>query len=149
MARSRGKQNRDDPMAGDPRHPDDTALDPDEEERGQPVLPELARRALALGLSGFFFTEATIRKALGDTLPKEWTDFAIDQSERTRKEFLERLTFEIAQSLENIDVASVLAELLKGRTVEVKAEIRLREADGSEVQGHTLQTKLRGPRDEA
>jgi hypothetical protein len=90
-------------------------------------LPELARRALSLGLSGFFFTEETIRKALGDTLPREWMDFAVDQSERTRREFLERLSFEIAQSLEKVDLASVLRELLEGRTLEVRAEIRLGE----------------------
>ena len=60
-------------------------------------------------------------------LPKDWSDFAIDQSERTRKEFLERLSFELAQTLEKIDVAAVLNELLEGRTVEVRAEIKLGE----------------------
>jgi len=99
---------------------------PDEDGRS-PGLSDLARRAVALGLSGFFFTEETIRKALGDTLPKDWSDFAIDQSERTRKEFLERLSFELAQTLEKIDVAAVLNELLEGRTVEVRAQIRLGE----------------------
>jgi hypothetical protein len=93
-------------------------------------LPELARRALSIGLSGFFFTEEAIRKALGDTLPREWMDFAVDQSERTRREFLERLSFEIAQSLEKVDLASMLGELLQGRTLEVRAEIRLREGGG-------------------
>lgn len=101
-----------------------------------PGLSDLARRAVALGLSGFFFTEETIRKALGDTLPKDWSDFAIDQSERTRKEFLERLSFELAQTLEKIDVAAVLSELLEGRTVEVRAEIRLGERSS------TSQTRL-------
>ncbi len=90
-----------------------------------PALPDFARRALSIGLSGFFLTEETIRKALGDTLPKDWMDFATEQSERTRKEFLERLSFEIAQSLEKVDVAAVLRDLLAGRTLEVKAEIRL------------------------
>jgi hypothetical protein len=90
-----------------------------------PPLPELARRAISFGLSGLFLTEETIRKAVGDTLPRDWLDFAVDQSERTRKEFLERLTYEIAQSLENVDVVSVLSELLEGRTLQVKAEVRL------------------------
>ena len=90
-------------------------------------IPELVRRALSLGLSGLFLTEETIRKALGDTIPKDWMDFAVQQSERTRREFLERLSFELAQSLEKLDVAAVLAELLEGRTVELRAEIRLGE----------------------
>lgn len=93
---------------------------------GRPAaLPEFARKVISLGLSGFFLTEEAIRKAVGDTLPKDWADFAVEQSDRTRKEFLERLSFEIAQSLEKVDLATVLRDLLEGRTLEVKAEIRL------------------------
>jgi hypothetical protein len=90
------------------------------------TIPELMRRIAAVGLSGFFFTEEAIRKALGDTLPKDWIDFAADQSERTRDEFLERLSLEIGRTLENIDVADVLSRLLAGNTIEVNAEIRLK-----------------------
>jgi len=68
--------------------------------------------------------------ALGDTIPKDWIDFAIDQSERTRAEFIERMTFEVARSLENVDLATVLTRLLEGRTLEVKAEVRLGAKDG-------------------
>jgi hypothetical protein len=90
-----------------------------------PALPDLVRKAFSLGFSGFFLTEEAIRRALGDTLPREWADFASEQSERTRREFTERLSFEIAQSLEKLDLASVMGELLEGRTLEVRAEIRL------------------------
>jgi hypothetical protein len=90
------------------------------------TIPELMRRIVAVGLSGFFFTEEAIRKALGDTLPKDWIDFAADQSERTRGEFLERLSLEIGRTLENVDVADVLSRLLAGNTIEVNAEIRLK-----------------------
>jgi hypothetical protein len=89
------------------------------------ALPELVRRTLSLGLSGFFLTEEAIRRAVGDTIPKDWMDFAVDQSERARREFLERLSYEIGQSIEKIDVAAVLRELLEGRTLEIRAEIRL------------------------
>ncbi len=100
-----------------------------------PGLPELMRRALTIGLSGFFFTEEAIRKALGDTLPKDWTDFAVDQSERTRREFFERLSYEMAQTFENIDLAAVLRDLLEGRTLEINAEVRLRAPDESGAPG--------------
>ena len=93
-------------------------------------LPELVRRALALGLSGFFLTEEAIRKAVGDTIPRDWADFAVEQSERARREFLERLSYEIGQSLEKLDLAAVLRQLLDGRTLEIRAEIRL--GDGRE-----------------
>ena len=97
-------------------------------------IPDLMRRLLGLGLSGFFLTEEALRKALGDTLPRDWTDFAIDQSARTREEFLSRLSFEIGRSLENVDLAAVLRDLLEGRTLEVTAQIRLgekRDGDGT------------------
>ena len=99
------------------------------EEAGLTGIPELFRRVLTLGLSGFFLTETAVRKALGDTVPKEWTDFAAEQSERTRAEFIERLTFEVARSLESVDLASVLQQMLEGRTLEIKAEIRLGERE--------------------
>jgi len=87
------------------------------------------RRAFAAGLSGFFLTEEALRKALGETLPKDWSDFALDQSRRTRAEFLERLSFEVGRALENVDVAAVLSQLLEGRTLEIKAQVRLGERD--------------------
>ena len=106
------------------------------------ALPELVRKAFTLGLSGFFLTEEALRKALGDTIPKDWTDFALDQSERARREFLERLSFEIAQSLDKIDVAAVLQQLLQGRTLEIKAEIRLGEKEPGPGR-HSVRTTLR------
>lgn len=122
MVDERGKKSTG-PDAPDAR--DDDAYDADESGDSRGPIPDLVRRALAMGLSGFFLTEETIRKALGDTVPRDWVDFASDQSERTRIEFLERLSYEIGRTLENIDVAAVLQELLEGRTLEVTAQIRL------------------------
>lgn len=106
------------------------------------ALPDLVRKAFTLGFSGFFLTEEAIRKALGDTIPRDWTDFLVDQSDRARREFLERLSFELAQSLEKMDVAAVLRELLEGRTLEVRAEIRLGEKQAGPGR-HSVQTTLR------
>jgi len=106
------------------------------------ALPDLVRKAFTLGLSGFFLTEEAIRKALGDTIPKDWTDFAVDQSDRARREFLERLSFEIAQSLDKVDVAAVLQELLQGRTLEIRAEIRLGDKEAGPGR-HGVQATLR------
>ncbi len=113
---------------GNEKEPREEAPDHEDSDGGG-LFPDMARRAIAFGLSSFFLTEETIRKAIGDTLPKDWQDFAIHQSERTRKEFMERLTFEIAQSLENIDVAAVLEKVLAGRTIELKATFRLGERE--------------------
>lgn len=135
MARDRGSE-KDRPVGG-------AGSDLSDDTGGRfPAIPELMRRALSLGFSGFFLTEEAIRKALGDTLPREWTDFAVEQSDRTRREFLERLSYELAQSLEKVDVAAILRELLEGRTLEVKAEIRLGERE-SGPRGHKLHVAFR------
>ncbi len=128
MARGRGKESEAD-ASGD-------AVPSEQKEEAASGLrnpiPELMRRVLGLGLSGFFLTEETVRKALGDTLPRDWTDFAVEQSARTREEFLSRLSFEIGRSLENVDLAAVLRDLLEGRTLEVTAQIRLGEKRGGD-----------------
>ena len=136
MAGERGSKKKDTPDSAPEAQAEPEASEPGEPSEARepagrlPVLPEIARRALSIGLSGFFLTEETIRKALGDSLPKDWLDFGVEQSERTRKEFLERLSFEIAQTLEKVDIAATLRELLEGRTLEVRAEIRLGDRDG-------------------
>jgi hypothetical protein len=89
------------------------------------AIPELMRRAIALGLTGFFTTEEAVRRALGDTVPKDWTDYIAESSDRTRGEFLDRLSREIARTLKEVDLAAVLQQLLEGRTLSVNAEIRL------------------------
>ncbi len=88
-------------------------------------IPEFVRRALTAGFSGFFLTGEALREALGDSLPREWAEFAADQSARARSEFFERLSVEMGRAVENVDWAAVLATLLEGRTLEVRAQIRL------------------------
>jgi hypothetical protein len=92
-------------------------------------IPELVRRALSAGFSGVFMTGEALRDAIGDSLPREWADFAADQSARTRSEFIERLSAEMGRAIEGVDWAVVLAALLEGRTLEVTAQIRLGEKD--------------------
>jgi hypothetical protein len=93
-------------------------------------IPDLVRRALSAGFSGIFMTGEALREALGDSVPREWADFAADQSARTRSEFIERMSVELGRAIEKIDWAVVLAALLEGRTLEVTAQIRLGDKDG-------------------
>ncbi len=129
MAQRRGKQR-------ELVEPHEGADSSDSNEPAGPI-PEMMRRALTLGLTGFFTTEGALRKALEDTVPKDWTDFLAETSERTRSEFLERLSGEIGRVLEGMDFAAVLQQLMMGRTLEVKAEFRLsdqREAGSPSIQ---------------
>ena len=96
------------------------------------AIPELMRRAIALGLTGFFTTEEAVRRALGDTVPKDWTDYLAESSDRTRSEFLDRLSREIARTLKEVDLAAVLQQLLEGRTLRVNAEFRLSGEPGTD-----------------
>jgi hypothetical protein len=65
----------------------------------------------------------------GDSLPKEWADFASEQSVRARSEFIERLSVEMGRAVEGIDWTAVLSKLLAGHTLEVNARVRLVESD--------------------
>jgi|GEM_PF-6847066 len=88
-------------------------------------LPEFVQRALEIGLTGFFTTEQTLRRALGETLPQEWIDFLDAQGERTRKEMTDAVVAELGRSLERLDISEALDTLLAGRTIEINAKIRL------------------------
>jgi len=106
---------------------------PEDEEAQESLsaIPELMRRAIALGLTGFFTTEEAVRRALGDTVPKDWTDYIAESSDRTRSEFLDRLSREIARTLKDVDIAAVLQQLLEGRTLRVNAEFSLSDDRGT------------------
>ena len=75
-----------------------------EEEDARRAFPELFRRVMALGLSGFFTTEEAFRRALGETVPKDWVDFVNEQSERTRRELLERMGDELGRVIQQVDL---------------------------------------------
>ena len=88
-------------------------------------FPEALRRVLTLGFTGFFLTEEALRKALGDSVPRDVVEFVLDQSQRMRGEFLDRVSREFGRVLERVDPVEVARRLLEGRTVEVSARFRL------------------------
>jgi hypothetical protein len=92
-------------------------------------LPELLRRGMSLGLTGFFMTEEALRRALGETAPREMIEFVVSQSEKTRAEFLDRVSREFGKALAAMDPVELARRLLEGRTVEISATIRFVEDD--------------------
>jgi hypothetical protein len=127
MAQSRRKQRVDpEALEEEPAEPED-----EEAQESLRAIPELMRRAIALGLTGFFTTEEAVRRALGDTVPKDWTDYISESSDRTRSEFLERLSREIARTLKDVDLAALIQQLLDGRTLRVNAEFSLSDDPGT------------------
>jgi hypothetical protein len=88
-------------------------------------FPEALRRVLTVGFTGFFLTEEALRKALGDSVPRDVIEFVLDQSQRMRVEFLDRISREFGRVLERVDPVELARRLLEGRTVEVSARFRL------------------------
>ena len=89
------------------------------------LLPELLRRGLSLGFTGFFMTEEAVRRALGESVPREWLEFFVAQSDRTRAELVERLSREFGRVFSAIEPVEILRRLLDGQTLEIQAKIRL------------------------
>ena len=98
-------------------------------------FPDLLRRGLTLGFTGFFMTEEAIRRALGDTVPKDAIEYVLEQSERMRTDFLDRLSTEFGRAMTQMDPAEMLARLLEGRTVEVSARFRILTDDDERERG--------------
>jgi len=96
-----------------------------EDDGGAGFLPDLLRRGLTLGFTGFFLTEEAVRKALGESVPRDLMDFILSQSERTRAELLDRISKEFAGALSALDPVELVKRLLEGRSIEVSAQIRL------------------------
>lgn len=104
-------------------------------------MNELIRRMAALGLSSFFTTESAIRRAFGDTVPKDWVDFANEQSERTRREVVDRMAQALSEQMAEMDMGGVLSKFLTGHTVEINARVTLKpREDGDTASG--LRTRV-------
>ncbi len=88
-------------------------------------LPDLLRKGLTLGFTGVFMTEEAIRKALGESVPRDVIEYVLQQSERMRGEFLDRTSKEFGKAISAMDPAEVLTRLVEGRTVEVTARFRI------------------------
>ncbi len=109
---------------GEPREP----IRADDLEADGP-MGDIIRRVAAMGLSSFFTTETALRKAFGDTVPKDWVDFANDQSERSRQEFFDRMASEMRKAVEQIDFSEILETLLTDRSIEIETKIRIHPRD--------------------
>lgn len=108
-----------------PPEEDEALREPGRREEPAGFFPELLRRGLTLGFTGVFMTEEAVRRALGDSVPRDLIEFVVAQSDRTRAELLERLSREFGRVLASFDPAEVARRLLEGRSVEMKATFRL------------------------
>jgi hypothetical protein len=134
MAVSEGDENIEEPLPRPrrrrPGRPAAGSPPPPAREGGEAgFLPDLLRRGLTLGFTGFFMTEEALRRALGDSMPRDWMEFVVEQSERTRAELLDRLSREFGRVISAFDPVEILRRLLDGQAIEVTARIRLDNGD--------------------
>lgn len=99
----------------------------DEENEGQEEEGRLG--ALKRGLDGLLNADpSTIRGAVSDMVPREAAAKLAQGTERTKKEVVRIIAQEVKGFLEEVDVQSILANVLKDHEMEV--HIRFRPKDG-------------------
>lgn len=82
-------------------------------------------KLLRLGMGAFWMTEKSVRSAVGELrLPKEATQFLMEQVERRKTEVFEVVRSEIQRTIESLNITGLTEELLAGHDLEVTARIR-------------------------
>ena len=93
---------------------------------GAAFVPEFVRKAAVAGLGALFLTEEGLRNLAGQLkLPKEMLGYLASQAERTKDEVTRVLSEELRRFLQSERLREEWVRLLKGMTLEVKAQIRL------------------------
>lgn len=107
------------------------------------IVPDLLRRALGFGFSGFFTTEELLRKAFGESVPREWVEFAAMQTDRARRDFAERVASEVRRSLDAVDLEQLAERLLREHTIEIDARIRFVPRQPGESRASEVRIRMR------
>jgi hypothetical protein len=93
-------------------------------------LADGVKKALLAGVGALFMTEEGARRLARDwKLPKEVASFIGQQASTAKDELLRLFGDEIRRFLESESVRKEFLKALSGTTVEIHAEIRLKQAD--------------------
>ena len=87
------------------------------------LLREAVRRTASVGFSSFFATEDALRRAFNEAVPRDWVDYAKDQSADLRAEMIERMSAEFGAWLRTIDMTQIMSKLLAENDFELKISI--------------------------
>ena len=99
------------------------------EDKFQAGVTDSIRKAVFGGISSLFMSEESLKGQLGE-LPRDALNYLAGQTEKTRQEFVGVVTREFKAFLDNVDWSKELPKILEGMNIEVRANIRLRQADG-------------------
>jgi hypothetical protein len=107
---------------------EDDELPPEEVKKLSGLVPDIVRRAVLTGVGALFMTEEGIRNLVGDMkLPKDALNFLLSQAEKTRTEVARVVTQEVRRFLESETLRREIWKLLNGVTLEVTANIHLKQ----------------------
>ena len=106
---------------------DDDSRSP--EDKFQAGVTDSIRKAVFGGISSLFMSEESLKGNLGE-LPRDALNYLAGQTEKTRQEFVNVVSREFKAFLANVDWSKELPKILEGMNIEVKANIRVRQADG-------------------
>ncbi len=88
-------------------------------------IPDIVRRTFYAGLGAVFTTEEGIRKLASDFhLPKDITNYLIQQAAASKDELFRVVGKELHNFLETVNVSGELQKLLTSLSFEIKTEIR-------------------------
>jgi hypothetical protein len=93
----------------------------------QSGVTDTIRKAVFGGISSLFMSEESIKGQLGE-LPRDALNYLVGQTEKTRQEFFNIVTREFRTFLDGVDLSRELPKILQGMSIEVKANIRFKDA---------------------
>lgn len=127
---------------------------PPEELREDPEAPESAasrgfvadavRKAVLAGVGALFLTEEGAKKLARDwKLPKEVLTYVLGQATSAKQEILRVFSEETRKFMESEALRKEFLKLLTSMSIEVKAEIRLRETPHGKVEAKVEGTQVK------
>ncbi|RME01515.1 MAG: hypothetical protein D6812_07950 [Deltaproteobacteria bacterium] len=92
------------------------------------LVPEIVKKAIFMSVGGVFMTEEAIRKNIKELkMPKDMANYLIQQSAKSKDEFLRYLAEEIRKFISQIEFDQEIRKVLKNMAIQVNAEIRFTE----------------------
>ncbi|RME46267.1 MAG: hypothetical protein D6795_15610 [Deltaproteobacteria bacterium] len=92
------------------------------------LVPDIVKKAIFMSVGGVFMTEEAIRKNIKELkMPKDMANYLIQQSAKSKDEFLRYLAEEIRKFISQIEFDQEIRKVLKNMAIQVNAEIRFTE----------------------
>ena len=102
------------------------------------LIGELVKRATQSGLDKIFLTEETLRKALGEKVPKDSVNILLNQLKSSREELAKWVLAEMLKMLSHINLREELKALVEDTVIEIRTDISF----GGKTAPETTSTKV-------